>query len=82
MKRLLILLGLVTASVLLVACSNQESMDREYYEVGDYGTDLVIMFNGDTGIIDAESSTTNMTINTDSKPFTIEGFSVPVVKYE
>ncbi|HFH9929230.1 TPA: hypothetical protein ACGO6S_001863 [Streptococcus suis] len=82
MRRLLSLLALTAISLFLVACSSEESMNGEYYEIGDYGTDLVITIDGDTGTVDAEGSTTNMTIDTDSKTFTIEGFSDPTVEYE
>jgi hypothetical protein len=45
MKRLLSFLALTAAISFLVACSSQESMNGEYYEIGDYGTDLVITAN-------------------------------------
>ncbi|MFL4357260.1 hypothetical protein [Streptococcus uberis] len=41
-------------------------MDGEYYEIGDYGTDLVIIIKGDKGTVDAEGSTSSMTIDTDT----------------
>lgn len=37
MNRLLSLFVFTATSLLLFACSNQESMDGEYYEIGDYG---------------------------------------------
>lgn len=45
MKRLLSFLALTAAISFLVACSSQESMNGEYYEIGDYGTNLVITTN-------------------------------------
>jgi putative lipoprotein len=57
-------------------------MDGQYYELSDYGTDLVITIDGDTSTVYAEGSNTNITIETDSQPFIIEGFSVPAVEYE
>jgi len=57
-------------------------MNGEYYEIGDFGTDLVITIDGDTGTVDAKGSTTNMTIDTDLKIFTFEGFSDLTVEYE
>ena len=45
MKRLLSFLALTAAISFLVACSSQESMNGEYYEIGDYGTDVVITAN-------------------------------------
>ena len=68
--------------MLLVACSSQESVDGQYYKISDYGTDLVITIDGDTGTVYVEGSTTNMTIDTDSQTFTIEGFSDPTVEFE
>lgn len=55
---------------------------EEYYNIGDYGTDLVITIRGDEGTVDSEESITNMTIDSDLQTFTIEGFSVPTVEYE
>ena len=82
MKRLLSFLALTAAISCLVACSSQESMNGECYEIGDFGTDLVITIDGDTGTVDAKGSTTNMTIDTDLKIFTFEGFSDLTVEYE
>ncbi len=57
-------------------------MNGECYEIGDFGTDLVITIDGDTATVDAKGSTTNMTIDTDLKIFTFEGFSDLTVEYE
>ena len=57
-------------------------MDGQYYKISDYGTDLVITIDGDTGTVYVEGSTTNMTIDTDQQTFTIEGFSDPTVEFE
>ena len=57
-------------------------MEGQYYKISDYGTDLVITIDSDTGTVYVEVSTTNMTIDTDSQTFTIEGFSDPTVEFE
>lgn len=82
MKRLLNLITLVFTNIVLVACSSNPNMDGEYYEIGDYGTDLVITIKGDKGTVDAEGSTSSMTIDTDTQTFEISGFVNPTVKYE
>ncbi|MCO4555399.1 hypothetical protein Si091_01866 [Streptococcus infantarius subsp. infantarius] len=82
MKRLLSLITLVFTTIVLVACSSKPNMDGEYYEIGDYGTDLVITIKGDKGTVDAEGSTSSMTIETDTQTFEISGFVNPTVKYE
>lgn len=82
MKRLLSLITLVFTTIVLVACSSKPNMDGEYYEIGDYGTDLVMTIKGDKGTVDAEGSTSSMTIDTDTQTFEISGFIDPTVKYE
>ncbi|EGE55050.1 hypothetical protein [Streptococcus parauberis] len=57
-------------------------MDGEYYEIGDYGIDLVITIMGDKGTVDAEGSTSSMTIDTDTQTFEIPGFVNPTIEYE
>ena len=76
MKRLLSLITLVFTTIVLVACSSKPNMDGEYYEIGDYGTDLVITIKGDKGTFDAEGSTSSMTIDTDTQTFEISGFVI------
>ena len=82
MTRLLSLITLVFTTIVLVACSSKPNMDGEYYEIGDYGTDLVITIKGDKGTVDAEGSTSSMTIDTDTQTFEISGFVNPTLKYE
>ncbi|WP_283572182.1 hypothetical protein [Streptococcus agalactiae] len=82
MKKLLSLIALAFTTIVLVACSSKPNMDGEYYEIGDYGTDLVITIKGDKGTVDAEGSTSSMTIDTDTQTFEISGFVNPTVKYE
>lgn len=62
MKRLLSFVALAVTTLFLVACSSKPNMDGEYYEIGDYRTDLVITIKGDKGTVDAEGSTSSMTI--------------------
>lgn len=62
MKKLLSLIALAFSTIVLVACSSKPNMDGEYYEIGDYGTDLVITIKGDKGTVDAEGSTSSMTL--------------------
>lgn len=82
MKRLLSFVALAVTTLFLVACSSKPNMDGEYYEIGDYRTDLVITIKGDKGTVDAEGSTSSMTIDTDTQTFEISGFIDPTVKYE
>lgn len=82
MKKLLSLIALSLTTLFLVACSSKPIMDGEYYETGDYGTNLVITIKGDKGTVDVEVSTSNMTIDTDTQTFEISGFVNPTVKYE
>ena len=78
MKKILIFLVLVNASMFLVACSTQESMAGESKkQVTMLLTDLSRLT-----VMDAEGFTTNMTIYTYSKTFIIKGFSGPTVKFE
>ena len=82
MKKLLSLVALPLTTLFLVACSSNPIMDGEYYEIGDYGTDLVITIKGDKGTVDAEGSTSSMTVDNDTQTFEISGFVNPTVKYE
>ena len=82
MKKLLSLVALALTTLFLVACSSKPIMDGEYYEIGDYGTDLVISIKDDKGTVDAEGSTSSMTIDNDTQTFEISGFVNPTVKYE
>ena len=82
MKKLLSLVALPLTTLFLVACSSKPIMDGEYYEIGDYGTDLVITIKGDKGTVDAEGSTSSMTVDNDTQTFEISGFVNPTVKYE
>ncbi|HFU3710352.1 TPA: hypothetical protein ACGO5C_001925 [Streptococcus suis] len=82
MKKLLGFIALTLTTIMLVACSSKPNMDGEYYEIGDFGTDLVITIKDDKGTVDAEGSTSNMTIDTDTQTFEISGFVNPTVKYE
>ena len=82
MKKLLSLIALSLTTLFLVACSSTPIMDGEYYETGDYGTNLVITIKVDKGTVDVEVSTSNMTIDTDTQTFEISGFVNPTVKYE
>lgn len=82
MKKLLSLITHAFTTIALVACSSKPNMDGEYYEIGDFGTDLVITIKGDKGTVDAEGSTSSMTIDTDTQTFEISGFVNPTVKYE
>ena len=81
MKRLLSLITLVFTTIVLVACSSKPNMDGEYYEIGDYGTDLVITIKGDKGTVDAEGSTSSMIFDTNTQTFEISGFVNPTVRY-
>ena len=82
MKKLLSLVAFALTTLFLVACSSKPIMDGKYYEIGDYGTDLVITIKGDKGTVDAEGSTSSMTIDTDTQTFEISGFVNPTVKFE
>lgn len=82
MKRLLtaFILGLTT--LFLVACSNQNSLDGEYYEIDEYSNDKIVVIDGDKGTIYADGSTNNMTVDTDLQTFEVSGFLDPTVPYE
>ncbi|MGT2907791.1 hypothetical protein [Streptococcus dentiloxodontae] len=82
MKRLLSLLAFALASIFLVACSNQNSLDGEYYEIDEYSNDKIVVIKGDEGTVDAEGATRNMTINTDLKTFEVSDFVNPTVTYK
>lgn len=82
MKNLLSLIALAFTTIVLVACSSKLNMYGEYYEIGDFGTDLVITIKGDKGTVDAEGSTSSMTIDTGTQTFEISEFVNPTVKYE
>ncbi|MFY0999491.1 hypothetical protein ACOMA9_07000 [Streptococcus sp. AD045-1] len=82
MKNLLSFIALAFTTIVLVACSSKPNIDGEYYEIGDFGTDLVITIKGDKGTVDAEDSTSSMTIDTDTQTFEILGFVNPTFKYE
>ena len=81
MKKLLSLIALAFSTIVLVACSSKPNMDGEYYEIGDYGTDLVITIKGDKGTVDAEGSTSSMIFDTNTQTFEISGFVNPTVRY-
>lgn len=82
MKKLLSFIVLALTTIILIACSSKPNMDGEYYEIGDFGTDLVITIKGDKGTVNAEGSTSSMTIDTDTQTFEISGFVNPMVKFE
>lgn len=48
-----------------VVCLSKFIMDGEYYEIGDYGINLVIIIKGDKGIVDVEVLISNMMIDID-----------------
>lgn len=81
MKRLLtaFILGLTT--LFLVACSNQNSFDGEYYWISENRNELILTITDGEGVLESEG-THSVEINTDSKTFEIEGFSEPTVSYE
>ena len=76
MKKLLIFL--VNASMFLVACSSQESMAGESKKQ----VTMLLTCLSRLTVMDAEGFPTDMTIDTDSQTFTIEGFSDPTVEFE
>lgn len=82
MKKLLNFIVLALTTIILIAYSSKPNMDGEYYEIGGFGTDLVITIKGDKGTVDAEGSTSSMTIDTDTQTFEISGFVNPTVKFE
>lgn len=82
MKKLLSFIVLALTTIILIAYSSKPNTDGEYYEIGGFGTDLVITIKGDKGTVDAEGSTSSMTIDTDTQTFEISGFVNPTVKFE
>lgn len=82
MKRLLTALILGLTTLFLVACSNQNSLDGEYYEIDEYSNDKIVVIKGDEGSVVAEGTTRNMTVDTDLQTFEVSGFVNPTVTYE
>lgn len=82
MKKLLNFIVLALTTIILIAYSSKPNMDGEYYEIGGFGTDLVITIKGDKGTVNAEGSTSSMTIDTDTQTFEISRFVNPTVKFE
>lgn len=81
MKRLLSLLVLTATRSFLVACSNQKSMDKEYYWISDNRNEIILTIKGDTGILDSEGGS-DITVDTENQTFEIEGFSESTVPNE
>lgn len=82
MKRLLTTLILGLTTLFLAACSNQNSLDGEYYEIDEYSNDKIVVIKGDEGTVVAEGATRNMTVDTDLQTFEVSGFVNPTVTYE
>ena len=81
MKRLLTALILELTTFFLVACSNQNSLDGEYYWISENRNELILTITDGEGVLEAEG-THSVEVNTDSKTFEIEGFSESTVSYK
>ncbi len=70
MKRIFSLILLGVATIFLVACSNQNSLDGKYYDIYDGEAELILEFDGSGGKFYEEGTHAITDIDTDNQTFT------------
>lgn len=73
MKRIFSLILLGISTIFLVACSNQNSLDGEYYWINEHRNEVAITFDGDAGEWNEDDGLTITDVDEDNKQFTYQG---------
>ena len=81
MKKLLSLLLLGIATIFLISCSKQNTLDGEYYWISKDRNDKILTIKGNEGVLESEG-THDVKINPELKTFEVSGSTNQTIKYK